>query len=68
MFNDGDIIIHSNDIRSYEWRGWDKMQYVHYNSNMPVVQFVDAGHDHITVHYYQRIIDGIVYKSGFKFK
>lgn len=68
MLNDGSIIISAEDIRSYEWQGWDKMQYIYRNSNHLDISYLDYGHNSITVHYYQKTVNGITYKSGFKFK
>lgn len=68
MNNEGTVIIPANDIRSYEWQGWDKMQYVYRNNNQNAIGYLDYGHDIITVHYYQKTVNGITYKSGFKFK
>ena len=63
IYNDGLKIIPSEDIRSYEWQGWDKMHYTHYIAG-------DQYHNYgkISVHYYQKTVNGVVYKSGFKFK
>ncbi|MBQ7421069.1 MAG: hypothetical protein IJV27_02820 [Prevotella sp.] len=66
--NEGTIIIPSKDIRSYEWQGWDKMQYVYRNNNQNNIGYLDYGQNNITVHYYQKTVNGITYKSGFKFK
>ena len=44
-------------------QGWDKMHYTHYIAG-------DQYHNYgtISVHYYQKNVNGVVYKSGFKFK
>ena len=32
------------------------------------IGYLDGNKGHITVHYYQKTVNGVVYKSGFKFK
>ena len=69
MSNDAtDLIFPSEKIRSYEWHGWDKMQYIHHNGNMPGIGYLDNGQNMINIHYYQKTSNGVINKSGFKFK
>ena len=57
LYNEGKLIVPSEKIGDFRWQGWDKMQYIHYSET-----------GSINVHYYQRLVDGIVYRGGFKIK
>ena len=57
LYKEGKIIVPSEKIGDLRWQGWDKMQYIHYSEN-----------GRINVHYFQRTIDGIIYRGGFKIK
>lgn len=67
MMNEGRIIIQSDRIGDPNWQGWDKTEYVYRNNKANDVGYLDYGHTTITIHYYQKTIDGFTYKYGFKF-